>query len=301
MFKKIFSKFFKAAQNANQMNADEIKVLQGRILSEMNNAKKINHISEAEFKVFSQWGDDGIIQFIINKLDIPKRNQVFVEFGVENYTESNTRFLLVKNNWTGLVIDGSQSNIEYIKQDRIYWQHSFTATCAFITKDNINQLIRDAGIEGEIGILSVDIDGNDYWVWNAINIVNPFVIIVEYNSVWGFDKPYVITYQDNFVRTKAHYSNLFFGTSLLSACNLADEKGYDFIGCNKAGNNAYFIRKDKNQYFRKLTPEEGFVDAKFRESRDEEGKLTYLSGEKRNNQIKGLKVFNTNTKKEEIL
>ena len=78
------------------------------------------------------------------------------------------------------------------------------AICKFITKDNINSLIKEAGIEGEIGILSVDIDGNDYWVWKAIEIVDPIVVIIEYNSLWGYEKPYTIIYQDDFVRTNVN-------------------------------------------------------------------------------------------------
>ncbi len=301
MQKKIVSRGLKLIKEVNQGSFDENKVLLGRLLAGMNADKKITNLSEVEFKVFSQWGDDGIIQYIISNMDVPKNSKVFVEFGVENYTESNTRFLLVKDNWSGLILDGSKENIEFVKNDGIFWKHDLTAINAFINKDNINKLIKDGGVEGEIGILSIDIDGNDYWVWDAINVVNPFVVIIEYNSLWSFDKPYVILYDENFVRSKWHYSNLYWGTSLLSACDLAEQRGYDFIGCNSAGNNAYFVRKDKSAKLPKLTPEEGFVDAKFRESRNKEGKLSFLSGEKKRDEIKGLTVFNTRTKKEEIL
>src|SRR5436190_6357960 len=115
------------------------KFLQGKILTELYHHKNIGSIHEIEFQVFSQFGDDGIIQFLVNKLDIP--NKTFIEFGVENYRESNTRFLLFNNNWTGYIIDGSKENIDYVKQDLIYWACELHAEAAFITRENINQLL----------------------------------------------------------------------------------------------------------------------------------------------------------------
>ena len=103
----------------------------------------IDSLHDVEFKVFSQWGEDGIIQYIIHIVDI--KNPVFIEFGVENYLESNTKFLLMNDNWKGLVLDSSENHIRYIQNESIYWQHDLTAKCAFITKDTINSLILKSG------------------------------------------------------------------------------------------------------------------------------------------------------------
>lgn len=187
-------------------------------------------------------GDDGIIQYLINYLEI--ENKIFVEFGVEDYLESNTRFLLINDNWSGLVIDGSKINIAKIKKDEIYWKHDLKVKSAFITAENINQLIEEEGIKGQIGLLHIDIDGNDYWVWKALEVVVPKIMIVEYNSKFGCEKAITIPYKEDFVWTKAHYSNLYFGASILAFCDLADEKGYSFIGSNSAGNNAYFVKNE---------------------------------------------------------
>ncbi len=94
-----------------------------------------------EYQVFSQWGEDGIIQWLIRH--IPIKEKRFIEFGVENYTESNTRYLLAGNNWSGLVIDGSEENIRYVKRDSLYWRHNLKAVAAFITAENINELIQE--------------------------------------------------------------------------------------------------------------------------------------------------------------
>lgn len=280
-----------ANYNKTKKEIDELKVLAAKSL--IANQKVIKSIQEAEFKVFSQWGDDGIIQFLINNITIS--NNYFVEFGVENYTEANTRFLLVNNNWSGLVMDGSLSNVEYIKKDPIYWKHELTAKHAFITAENINELLSSENVPQQIGILHIDIDGNDYWVWKNIDKVKADIVIVEYNSLFGSERAITIPYQKNFIRTEAHYSNLYYGSSLLSLCDLAKEKKYSFVGCNSAGNNAYFILNDKLGTIKPLLPSEGFEVSKFKESRDKNGILTYLTGKLREDKIKNLEVFNTRT------
>jgi hypothetical protein len=251
----------------------------------------LDNIQDAEFKVYSQFGDDGIIQYLIHTIDIPDTCRAFVEFGVENYLESNTRFLLFNDNWSGLVMDGSRENIQFVKQDVISWRHELTAACAFIDRDNINRLITESGYGGEIGILSVDVDGNDYWIWDAISAVNPIVVIAEYNSTFGAAKAITIPYDPLFVRHRAHYSGLYFGCSIAAYCLLAEKKGYAFVGSNSQGNNAYFVRKDKLGRLPSLSPQKGYVRSRFRESVDEQGRLTYLSFPQRIQAIGGMPVI----------
>jgi len=268
--------------------------LQAKALNQINLANKdqiLKDIQLAEYKVFSQWKDDGIIQFLVNYLNIP--NKVFVEFGVENYNESNTRFLLMNDNWKGLILDGSAANIASIKEQDIYWKYDLTAVHSFVTAENINDTIKSNGFSGEIGLLHIDIDGNDYWTWKAINCVNPVIVIMEYNSVFGKEMPWTTPYNASFNRTVAHHSNLYFGASITSLTDLAAEKGYQFIGCNSNGNNAYFVRNDQVGGLKTLSAQEGYVLSKFRESRDDKGNLTYLSGEERIKALRGMEIFNT--------
>lgn len=256
---------------------DQQKILLAKILiNGFDYHKSFWSLNDFEFKVFSQWGDDGIIQFLINRIKMPK---VFIEFGVENYKESNTRFLLINNNWKGLTIDGSSDNINEIIRDEIYFKHDLKAVHSFITKDNINSILKDNKFDGEIGILSVDIDGNDYWVLKEINVVNPVIIIVEYNSMFGPEAQISIPYKEDFVRTIAHYSNLYYGASLAAFSNLLDTLGYSFIGCNSSGNNAYFIRNDKADFLKTINEDDRFVKSKFRESRNSKGDLNFLNHE----------------------
>jgi hypothetical protein len=263
------------------------KVNLGQIQAMLNNQRvSINNLSDVEFQVFSQWGDDGIIQYLINRLDIP--NKTFIEFGVEDYRESNTRFLLINNNWTGLVIDGSEDNINVIKNDIISWACELHAVNSFITAENINQLIQKVNFHHEVGILSVDIDGNDYWVWKAIDCISPIMVIAEYNSLFGINTSWTLPYDPAFARKRDH-TIIYYGASLRALCMLAAEKGYVFVGCNSKGNNAYFIREDKmNDSIKAKTPEEGFVVTKIREA---QVGGQYVSGEERIKLIKGLNIF----------
>lgn len=250
-------------------------------------------LQELEFAVFSQFGDDGIIQWLVHKLQ--PASDVFVEFGVSNYRESNTRFLLIHNNWSGLVLDGSESNVEYIKCDEISWKYDLQSQAVFITAENINEVIASHGIRGDIGLLHIDLDGNDYWVWKAIDIVRPDILVLEYNSVFGPDRAITVPYDPAFTRTKAHYSNLFQGASLAALCDLSAEKGYEFVGSNRAGVNAYFCRKGLDHGLQALTAEEGYVASRFNDSRDQDGALDHVRGSQRLDLIRGLTVVNTRT------
>jgi hypothetical protein len=285
---------FKRSLNAD---LETIKISQGLILSNYNLSNNVplilNDIKKSEFKIFSQWGDDGIINFLVGYLDI--KDKRFVEFGVENYTECNTKFLLMTQNWRGLIMDGSNKNMTSLRTSELYWKFDIKAVDVFVTAENINSLWSDNGFAGEIGILHIDIDGNDYWIWNAVSVANPIIVIVEYNSIFGYDKPWTVPYNPSFVRTQEHYSNLYYGTSLLSICDLAEEKGFYFVGCNSNGNNAYFVRKDCIKGLKVLSPQEGYVESKFRESRAEDGTLTFINGSERLKLLRGKKIYNTRT------
>jgi hypothetical protein len=246
-------------------------------------------LTDHEFKVYSQWGEDGIIDYLIRNVEI--KNNLFVEFGVGNYLESNTRYLLVNRNWSGLVIDGDINDVSFIKSDPIYWRHNLKADCVFITKDNINTVLKVNGVVGDIGLLSIDIDGNDYWVWREIDVISPRIIIIEYNFRFGANDAVTIPYDPNFVRQNAHYSMIYFGASLKALVNLGKKKGYSFVGCNGNGLNAFFVRTDILGKLKVLTAEEGYVPGKFRESRNQDGQLAFLNFEEEKSILMGLPLI----------
>ena len=259
----------------------------GRI--EQRQTKDSKTYKDAEFRVFSQWGEDGIIQYLLNKVNVKRK--IFVEFGVEDYQESNTRFLLTNNQWSGLVIDGDKENIDNLKRDPIYWAANLKAIPCFITKDNIDQLITSNGIEGEIGILSVDIDGNDYWVWQAIKSISPAIIICEYNSHFGSSAEITIPYDKDFYRDNNHFSKIYYGASISALNSLANTKGYKLVASNSVGNNIFFVRDDLLENLEPISPKEAYHQAEFREYHDELGRLTFDNFETRFDKIKHLPVY----------
>jgi hypothetical protein len=240
------------AQQHPQPYNDDLKLMIGRLLA--HHARTVaRNLREAEFKAFSQFGDDGIIQFLVSRLNLTDRQCQFVEFGVENYKEANTRFLLLNDNWRGLVLDSAPANIESIKQEDIYWRHDLTAATAWIDRDNINSIIESNGFSSDIGLLSIDIDGNDYWILERIDVVSPIILIVEYNSIFQSTRAVTIPYDSAFNRTRAHSSNLYWGASIAALDMLARRKGYFFIGCNR---NIGGIKP--------VSIAEGYVESKFR-------------------------------------
>ena len=248
----------------------------GRIESRQMRARTPQSAAEAEYRVFSQWGEDGIIDWLTGIVPIERR--VFVEFGVQDYSEANTRFLLAHRNWSGLVLDSDEANVQAIRSRDTYWRHDLRASTAFISAENIDALLAGHDVRGDIGLLSIDIDGNDYWVWRAISVISPRIVIVEYNSRLGAERAVTVPYRADFRRGEAHHSMVYYGASLRALWKLGREKGYALVCCNQAGTNAFFVRADVlPAALRAADPAQAFVRGKFRESRDERGELDFMS------------------------
>ena len=272
------------------MNIHEYsKILEliGKVAQQESRKKaKLDFLFDAEFRVYSQWGEDGIIEWLVSNLtSIPKK---FIEIGVENYTEANTRFLLINRNWRGLLVEQNKVHVEMIKKSDLYWRHDVAVINSFVNVDNINDIFVSSRYDGDVGILSIDIDGNDYWLWEAIDTINPWIVVCEYNAVFGDIYPLVVPYDETFNRTSAHYSNLYFGTSIQALISLGVKKGYSFVGTNRAGNNAFFVRDDVSHYVLSKMRNISAMPSLFRESRNLDGELTYVAGLQRSEIIKEL-------------
>lgn len=255
---------------------DEIKLNQGVILTILQSQISSTNIRDYEFKIFSQWGEDGIIQYIVNNIEI--KNKTFIEFGVEDFSESNCRFLMQKNYWSGYVIDGSSDNIENLRNSDYFWKNRIVAQDAFITKDNIRELMEISKFDRDLGLLSVDIDGVDYHVLEALDQWTPRIIIVEFNALFGFSHAVTVPYKADFQRSKEHHSNLYYGASLGAFRALCESRGYGLVGTNSAGSNAFFVRRDLlNDRVREGDAADVFCEALFREARDQAGSLTFES------------------------
>lgn len=274
---------------------ERTRELLGTALAQRNRDKRgLASLQDVEFRVHSQFGDDGIIAWLVDRLpSLPRR---FVEFGVEDYSESNTRFLMVSRHWSGLVMDGSPANIDRLRRRPWFWRHDLTALARFVTRDNVDALVAEWAGGEPVGLLHIDVDGNDYWLWEALTSVTPGVVVMEYNAVFGPERAITIPYAPAFERRAAHYSGQYAGASLAALAHLAGRKGYALIGVNSAGNNAYFLRRDLlGEDLVETDVARAFVRPGFRESRDRAGRLDFLSIEQRQASIRGLPVVDVST------
>ena len=259
---------------------EDVKFNQGLILSRLHEDARYENLWEYEFKVFSQWGEDGIIQHLTKHIGIP--NKTFIEFGVEDFYEANCRYLLMKNHWKGFVIDGSAENIRRLRASYFFWQQPLACRATFITRENVRELLAESGFAREIGLLSIDLDGVDYHVLDALEEWKPAILIVEYNDVFGFSRAVTVPYDPAFVRARKHWSNQYWGASLPAYCHLAGTRGYALVGTNSVGSNAFFVRRELlNERVTEASVDSCARPATFRDSRDESGTLTYLSGRQR--------------------
>jgi hypothetical protein len=263
---------------------------------------KIKYISETECKVYSQNGEDGIINYLINKLEIYKPN--FIEIGVGSYIEANTRFLYERFYPKGLIIDCEKNLKEKVGSNVNLWKGDLRIVEAFVNVENIQSLI-SKNCDFEVDIFSLDIDGIDYWILDEIKDIHPKIIIAEYNPIFGSKLEITVPNISNFNRKEYHYSQLCYGMSLVSLIKTMKRKNYYYVGSNSACNNAFFISNNfiKDKYFKNLIIKDlsYYVNSNIRESRNENGKLNFLTGKKRIQQIKDCKVIDLSDEKKVIV
>lgn len=206
-------------------------------------AKKgsVPSLKDTGFKVFSQFEEDGILLFLFAVLG--ETNKTFVDIGSNDGVNSNCTNLAVHFGWRGLFIDGDEHCIERGK--RFYnkypnpWNYKPKFSLAKVKRENINDIIKKQGFEGEIDLLSIDIDGNDYWIWDALTIVQPRVVIIETHIEFGMNN-IVVPYDANYVYPGKHPA--YHGASPVAMEKLAKKKGYRLVGSNNYGHNLIFVK-----------------------------------------------------------
>ena len=264
----------------SQTSTDRLRVAVGRNAALAVRSRTVDDIREAEFTVYSQFGEDGILQYLIANL--PGIPHLLVEIGVQDYEECNSRYLVSADNWSGLVVDSGTAHIETIDDLGLRWRFGLQARSVWVTRDNVVQIIHEAGCADELGLLSLDIDGNDYWVLESLisgpSHISPTIVVVEYNSIFGPDRAVSVPYREDFDRAQAHSSHLYYGASLAAFHHVLTAQGYRLTGSNSAGNNAFFVRTDAvaGSALPNLTPAEAYVRSVFREARDSEGHLLLI-------------------------
>lgn len=218
------------------------KTIYGGVRWELKTLERLENDKALErygYKVYSQNDEDGIIEEIFSR--IGTTNKKFIEFGLQNGLESNTHYLLHKG-WSGLWIEGSSDYCDEIesKFTNLLRNGKLKLANRFITVENINDIFLENNITGEIDLLSIDIDGNDYHIMKAINVVKPRVIMVEYNAKFSPDYEWYMPYDAEHIWDETER----YGASLKAYELLGRKLGYELVGTNLTGYNAFFVRED---------------------------------------------------------
>lgn len=210
--------------------------------SAMMQARKINLTRPEtwEFSGFSQNGEDGILDVLRSQL--LKTNRYFIEIGTSDGIENNSAWLVVAEKYSGIMVEGDPRLVR--RANRIIVGHSIGVEChnMFITRRNVKALMSMA-LHQDPDIFSLDIDGNDYYIAQAIldGGSRPKIFVVEYNSVYGPNQSLTVAYQDDFGFTKAHPTQLYYGVSIAGWRKFFDSHGYRFLTVDRNGVNAFFV------------------------------------------------------------
>lgn len=211
-------------------------------------------------KVYSQTDEDGIIREIFSRIGVTSKT--FVEFGVGDGLENNTLSLLFEG-WRGLWIEGSAACVRAIRTNlpSVIRKKLLSVTHALVTRDSINGTIAEAFPGGELDLMSVDIDGNDYHVFEAITCVRPRVLVIEYNAKFPPPIEYCMAYDAAHVWRRDDC----FGASLKFLEVALAGRGYALVGCSLSGVNAFFVQKDLvgDRFLAPFTAERHYEPARY--------------------------------------
>ena len=204
------------------------------------------NLTARRFSLSSQNEEDGIIHAIFDTVGEGSRR--FVEIGAGT-NGGNSGFLASECGWSGMMLEANEDRLSKLKMH--FEPLGITCLGNWVARENINDFIRDSGCEGEIDLLSIDIDGNDYWIWEAITACSPRLVTIEYNSLFGPDRAVVVPYDPEFDRHRfveaAEGGHYYFGASLQALSRLAEQKGYRLVVTEPRGVNAFFLRNDVGQ------------------------------------------------------
>lgn len=204
------------------------------------------------FSRYSQTDEDGILLYLFSVLGAPSRRAVEICAG--DGLECNAANLVLNHGWDALLVDGDPANVErgqrFFSKAKQTYVYPPRFVQAWITRDSVDDLIKSNGFDGEIDLLSLDLDGVDYWIWDAITAVTPRVVVVEYQDILGPDRVWTVPYADDF-SADSHPATgempNFAGASLAAFVQLGRAKGYRLVGVNRLGFNAFFVRDDIGQ------------------------------------------------------
>ena len=199
--------------------------------------------SDVEFRCFSQNGEDGILLYLFSLFGTVNRKAVEICAG--DGIECNAANLIVNHGWQGLLFDGDSEQVgrgnAFYTACRTTWVSPPTFVTAWITAENVNAVVSAHGVTGPVDLLSLDIDGNDYWVWKALDCIQPRVIVLEFNGSCGPERSVAMSYAPDY-RLDLTAQPYRCGASLAAFAKLGRSKGYRLVGVQSLGFNAFFVQ-----------------------------------------------------------
>lgn len=198
------------------------------------------------FRINSQFDEDGFLIYIFSLIGFKTRKVVEACCGTGD--ESNTANLIANHSCIGTLFEADPEKADTAR--RFYASQPLcgiwppNVICEWITAKNVNRLLEEHGATGEVDLLSIDIDGIDYWLWKAIDAISPRVVVTEINHLWGPDEAVTVPYADDFKAVFTQYGSDYAGASIAAFVKLAQDKGYRLVGGNSIGINAFFVRND---------------------------------------------------------
>lgn len=252
---------------------------------------------DAEVRVFSQWGEDGVLDYLCEALGLARPSAI--ELGAGNYLECDTRFLAEYRNAAVTVVDARGDLAKTVQRLPLWWRTTIDVRNQWITPDTVGPLMEQAKVAyGGLDVVTLDIDGNDYWVAEAMDLAGVSIVMVEYNAVFG-DRPVTVPRQDGFVVADAHPSGVYFGASLAAFVDLFEKRGFAFVGANRACCNAFFVPVERIGSLSITIPEVGdlsrYTDYRYRTARDGKGRLAGLTPSQTRHLIRNLPLVDTRT------
>jgi hypothetical protein len=197
--------------------------------------RRLASLNSFERRVLSQNGEDGIIAELFARIP---HHRYFVEIGVEDGSQCNTAVLARHYGWRGLMIEADPAMFERLKAS--YEAFPVRCTHLLVDRDNVAPVLRQSGVPHQFDLLSIDIDGNDYYVWEALAQFSPSVVVIEYNASFGRHASKVIAYNPKHSWSR----NQYYGASLKALATLGERLGYALLGTDRRGINAFFVRRD---------------------------------------------------------
>jgi hypothetical protein len=212
-----------------------------------NNVKIFDDIKDAGFRCYSQFEEDGIILYLLTLIGKKTRSVVEICCGAGH--QSMSANLIINHGYKGYLFDGDDYNVrtaeEFFRSQKECLLVQPAIKRAWITKSNINNLLEDIGVTGEVDVLILDLDGNDYHIWDSIDVISPRICVFEVNSIIPSDLAITIPYTEDFYALdKGKIDSQFRSVSLLAMIKLSRKKGYTMVGSHKYGFNVFFVRDD---------------------------------------------------------